>query len=137
MRAVAVGQAGNWSLDLRSKVSAPPPGNKVLEGCGDNLRGKISESDPRNSQCYKPLSLASSDSVHLVQGALGPNLPRAQCQSMFPNPRSLSWAQHYRPLLAGPGLSYDTPRQDFQVNQLLMARDLVTSLLLRIIAPCL
>ena len=31
MRAVAVGQAGNWSLDLRSKVSAPPPGNKVLE----------------------------------------------------------------------------------------------------------
>ena len=41
-------------------------------------------------------------------------------------------------LLAGPGLSYDTPRQDFQVNQLLMARDLVTSLLLRIIiAPCL
>ena len=31
MRAVAVGQAGNWSLELRSKVWAPPPGNKVLE----------------------------------------------------------------------------------------------------------
>ena len=62
-------------------------------------------------------TVASSDSsVHLVQGqALGPQLPRAQCQHMFPNPRSCEPGTTQ--CWSGPGL------QDFQVNQLLVARD--------------